>query len=263
MDRLYEQRSFETYRRAFYVTLLGVAGIAALYFVGQGLGFMFRMVSDSLLEFLSLLLFLSAFSLARRYRWEWKGLIPRFWVAASFSAMFLFTAISVWNIRNYIGGGIFPHWLLAAALLLLSFSTAIYALTLYVGAFREALKGRVALIAYSSVLITGMAVAAFIVYPIILSNVALYEKLLMAVVALQEYTILALAILGVGIFLGGSFARAWLVFSLGITLLMAGSLLLFHWALAGAYHSIYLGNMCVASGLALTALSFHIHRREI
>jgi uncharacterized membrane protein HdeD (DUF308 family) len=63
--------------------------------------------------------------------------------------------------------------------------------------------------------------------------------------------------------MGGRFARAWLFLSLGVALLMAGSLIFFYVAVAGVYYAGSLGNMCIASGLILTTLAFHVHKKEI
>jgi len=256
-------RSLNPYRKAYFATLLGIAGIAALYLVGLSWGPLLKLLSDSLLEALAGLLFISAFLLARRYSWDLRGLIPRIWVAASFSAMFLFTAITAWNVEAYLGGMDFPHPSMAEPLLFASLGFAIYALTQYVKVFREALNPKTSLLVYSAIAVAGLAVTALIAYPILTLNISLHGRLAMSTIILSEFVLLALSLMGIGIFLGGSFARAWLFLSLGITLLISGNLILFHAALVGVNSISLLGDMCLASGLALTALAFHVHRREL
>ena len=253
----------EAYRKAYFATLLGVSGIVAVYLVGQSFKLALNMASNLLIETLALLLFISAFLLAKRYGWSLRGVIPKIWVAASFSAMLIFTAVTVSNIQVYVGGISFPHPSAADLLLLSALCLSIYALSAYVIAFKEALKGRIVVTIAASIVSAGLAVAYFVIYPILLMHIGAFEKILTVTFILLELTLFSLAITGLGIFIGGRFARAWLFLSLGITLLIVGNLIFFYTAVTGLYHAGSLENMCFASGLVFAALAFHIHKKEI
>ena len=66
----------EAYRKAYFATLLGVSGIVAVYLVGQSFKLALNMASNLLIETLALLLFISAFLLAKRYGWSLRGGYP-------------------------------------------------------------------------------------------------------------------------------------------------------------------------------------------
>jgi hypothetical protein len=189
LGRTLRLTGIEAYRKAYFTALLGIAGVVATYLVGQSFKFILNMASDFLIESLAFLLFVSAFLLARRYGWSLRGVIPRIWVAGSYSAMLVFTAVTVWNIYVYIGGIGFPHPSAVDLLLLLALCLSIYALSLYIKAFKEALKNEIVAVIRASLIFTSLSVAYFIIYPIVLVEIGVFEKFLAVVFILPELTL--------------------------------------------------------------------------
>lgn len=251
----------EAYRKAYSIALLGITSIFAVYTVGQFSRQVLNVISDGLFEFLGTLLFISAFTLARRYRWQWKGVIPKVWIVAGFSAMFIFTAITIQNMFKYTGLTS-SHLQMTTILFLLALCLAVYALSLYIKTFKEALRGKTVLTVATAIIFTGLASTYLVLQPLMSVQKYSIEGVLTATFIFIEFVLFYLAVMGICLFSGGRLAKAWFFLSLGIVLIMAGNLIVFYISATEIYTGLF-GNMCISSGLILTTLAFYIHRIEI
>ena len=206
--------------------------------------------------------FLSSLSCMRRYGFSLKLNFQAIWSLFTLGTGLWAAAECTWAAYYFILKIAVPYPSLADIFYVGGYLPIIAGLLGYLNTFHVALTKR--RLAYSFVAISvAVALALLFVLPVELGkNPPPLTFLTDMIYPALDLLLLSLAVLSLGIFVGGTIAKWWMIFGVGATLYVIGDEFFLYQVAHGTYYNGSVDDLIFLLGYLTFALAFYAHRKE-